>query len=288
MNAKEKEKVPVLDRLIPFSNRTICGLFVILVAVIISCSGGSKNGSSGGGGKPNPATDFSYDLTEDGQGILIKKYTGGPGKVVVPEKIEDISVLEIGEDAFNGETLTFSFDINSGSASTESESNERAGITSITIPNTVRKIGRSAFANTSITKFDMPDSVIELENGAFYGCENLVELKLSDNITLLETVGGSFNGALKSLKKANLPAKLEKIAGGQSNGFYGCGELAELIIPDSIHSIEFVDWRLSSSSGEYEWIKLRDDGLWYIFDGCGKLPLATRSKLKELGYKGEF
>jgi hypothetical protein len=26
----------------------------------------------------------------------------------------------------------------------------------------------------------------------------------------------------------------------------------------------------------------------YTFNGCGKLPLKTRQRLKELGYQGEF
>ena len=56
--------------------------------------------------------------------------------------------------------------------------------------------------------------------------------------------------------------------------FTGCGELYELIIPENIQNIT---WR---DREDYSF-----DGSFY---GCGKLPLATRKRLQELGYKGKF
>jgi hypothetical protein len=45
---------------------------------------------------PNPATDFQYDLTEDGKGISIRKYAGTTRTVVIPAEIEGYPVTEIG------------------------------------------------------------------------------------------------------------------------------------------------------------------------------------------------
>jgi hypothetical protein len=281
--------------------RNLLALLVSLLAlsvVFIACGNKSgAGGKGGGGGKANPATDFAYDLTEDGQGILIKKYTGGPGKVVVPAKIEDLPVLEIGDEAFDGKSMTFSLDINSGTSSVGSKSNANAGITSITIPNTVRKIGKNAFANTAITSFIMPDSVTELAyNGlgisyVFSGCKQLAEIRFSDNLELIPEFLGGFSG-LPALKKINLPKNLKQLADG---AFSGAGELNEIVIPDELKTIDFISWKVLLS-GEKKWVKDgKFTGNGYVedlisepFKGCDKLPLATRSKLKELGYKGEF
>jgi hypothetical protein len=277
--ADVRSKVPVMDKLIPFANQIVCGLVAFVAVVIIACSGGGGGSkSSGGGGRPNPATDFSYDLTEDGQGIIIKGYTGGAGKVSLPSKIEDIPVTEIAKDAFNGETLTINF--SQGSNGVGSEKNERVGITSITIPNTVTKIGTTAFANTSITSIVIPDSVVDLGYQVFWGCKNLTEIRLSDNITMLHSLGGSLSGRLESLKKVNLPAKLEKIT---DNAFFGCSELNELIIPDSIKSVQFLYERTRD-----EFVEPDSSHQWLMFKGCGKLPIKTRQTIRDWGYKGDF
>jgi hypothetical protein len=54
-------------------------------------------GSSG-----SPGGDFSYDLNEAGDGIVIRKYSGSGGVVIIPSTIEDYPVVEIGEEAFEG------------------------------------------------------------------------------------------------------------------------------------------------------------------------------------------
>jgi hypothetical protein len=61
--------------------------------------------------------------------------------------------------------------------------------------------------------------------------------------------------------------------------FYDCGELNNLIIPDSINSVRF-----AHNTG----VELLDMPNNWAFSGCGKLPLATRSKIESLGYEGEF
>jgi len=103
-------------------------------------------------------------------------------------------------------------------------------------------------------------------------------LHLSDNITHLKSVGS------KALRTVNLPAKLEKISGYT---FKECGELNKLIIPNEIKNLKWLyeetrdNWK---EMGEYE----DSMGWWFMFNGCSKLPIKTRQRLKELGYKGEF
>jgi len=274
--------------------------FVVVIAFsTAACSKKGGGGSSGGGGKATSASDFSYDLTADGKGILIKGYTGKSTKIVVPAKIEDLPVTEIGDDAFNGNTLTINVSL--GEYGLGSKKNERSAITSITIPNTVTTIGSSAFGYTAITKFNMPDSVTKLGSGVFSGCEQLTELRLSDNIEYLY-YDNMFGSKGKALKKVNLPQSLKRITG---DVFSYCGELSDLVIPTNLKSVEFGKFysrgyllKYPPNDDKYsKWVregeKDEDNEFGTVcytnaFSGCSKLPIKTRQIIKDWGYKGEF
>jgi hypothetical protein len=65
-----------------------------------------------------------------------------------------------------------------------------------------------------------------------------------------------------------LPASLKMI---ERMAFYYCVNLFNLNIPDSLTSI-----------------KWENGGMYGVFSDCGKLPIKTRQRLKELGYTGGF
>jgi len=275
------------------------GFFGLVAAVAIigfttaGCSGKKDGGDSASGeGKSsggvavnvsargkiaaNPASDFAYDLTEDGQGIVITRFTGNPSVVVVPATIEDFPVTEIGNEVFDG-----------GSSS---RPNSRSAITSIIIPDTVTKIGYRAFRGTAITRFDMPDSVTEIGEDLFEYCSKLTELRLSDNIELLRNLGGYSVGCLTALRKINLPSNLGRI---QGSALVNTGELTELEIPANLTTVEFGDIR-PTLDGPKWFAEGSNAGGGIItstsnaFKGAGKLPLRTRQAIQALGYKGEF
>jgi hypothetical protein len=109
--------------------------------------------------------------------------------------------------------------------------------------------------------------VVVIANRAFSGrdetapAKEITEIVLPSSLTVIGN--GAFIGIM-NLTKVTLPASLEEIG---FNAFNGCSELNNLIIPDSLTSVKFGDW---------------------VFAGCGKLPLATRSKIEALGYTGKF
>ena len=225
----------------------------------------------------NPVSDFSYDLLEY-EGILIKDYTGGPGKVVIPARIEGIPVTEIGAGAFSG--LSYSFNIFSDNP-IQVEENAKAGITSVTIPTTVRKIDSEAFSYTAISKIHIPDSVIEIGQGLFSGCTRLTEIRLSDNIENLPDLFFvlSFT-SVNPLKKINLPKNLKAI---DTHAFSRCPELIELTIPATLAAFRFGNFSISNGI-----LHFNEQAESSTFSNCSKLPLAVRQKLKDLGYQGKF
>ena len=59
-----------------------------------------------------------------------------------------------------------------------------AGLTSVTIPNSVTSIGNCAFDScTGLTSVTIPDSVTSIGDSAFYGCTGLTSVTIPDSVT---------------------------------------------------------------------------------------------------------
>jgi hypothetical protein len=159
-----------------------------------------------------PASDFSYDLSEDGQGIVIKGYTGEGGKVVIPATIEDIPVVEIGERVFRGQTDREYFPAND--------------ITEIVIPGSVVSIGVRAFErNDGLKNVTLPDGLKKINNATFNECPNLTTVNLSAS---LEEIGISvfYNcGELNNLVIPDSLTSLKFDPDYSGSEFEGCGKL---------------------------------------------------------------
>lgn len=73
----------------------------------------------------------------------------------------------------------------------------------------VRRIGKSAFADTEFVEVKIPQNVLEIGTGAFFACKKLKKVVLPEGLL-----------------------KLEKVC------FYGCEQLTELILPSSVQCVE--------------------------------------------------
>lgn len=125
---------------------------------------------------------WSYKKREDGT-LVITNYKGKNTEVTVPEKIGRSIVTEIGQGAFTGASgvgSVFTY------ATYEQEQQHRT-ITKITLPDTIRFIGRSAFSKmSSLKEINIPESVCEIDGYAFYGCSSLEKLTIPATV---ETIG---------------------------------------------------------------------------------------------------
>jgi hypothetical protein len=101
------------------------------------------------------------------------------------------------------------------------------------IPNTVIKIGVSAFAGCKILKkLIIPEGVKSLDVSAFEGCTSLVEIQFPKSLV---EIGKSAFENCSSLEEIYLPENVSNI--GESC-FSGCTNLNKVYLPDGVKIIE--------------------------------------------------
>lgn len=167
--------------------------------------------------KANPASDFEYDLTEDGGGIVIKKYKSPPMEVVIPAEIEDFPVIEIRNAAFY-----------------------ETNIDSVIIPDSVRWIGESCFSKCKpLLYVELPKNLEKIESFLFFGCTALKAITLPDSIENID--GGAFYGS--GLEAIVIPDSVQEIAGYKTwlgewvGAFEDCKNLKTVSIGNGVKKI---------------------------------------------------
>lgn len=81
--------------------------------------------------------------------------------------------------------------------------------TSLTLPYTVKRIGRGAFRNTEIEDLYIPEGVEEINDYAFFGCKKLKSIRFAKKCKLRRIGRGAFAGT--SLESVVIPATVTEI-----------------------------------------------------------------------------
>jgi len=261
---------------------------------------------------------FSYDLNKAGDGVVIKHcFASGEmyTTIIVPKTIEGYPVVAINRfiEARQTNAMTIILpntvkEILRGGSTNCIFSNY---LTKINMPTSLEKLDGPVFAGSNLSgEIVLPDSLVDLGRGGtfyectnitsivfgngikrvpdemFYGCTNLSNIVFSDSIkeigdnvfektaliyvTLpknLERLNDSFKQC-DTLYSVEFPSTLKYIG---HYAFKSCTGLSVVTIPEDLHTI---DWKNPISSN--------------AFTGCSRLTLATRKRLQELGYQGEF
>ena len=248
----------------------------------------------------NGFTDEACLLTnelDDGT-LEITKYVGNNATYVIPGEIDGKKVTKIGDSALKGCTELTSITIPDGV--TDIGNNAFSGCTSletVTIPASVTYVGNSAFYGcTSLKSVTVPESVTYIGGYAFAECYSLKYADIPANVTgigaspfyncrSLENINTdeankwytTVDGVLYDKDKTeliNYPAGKkdssyvipEGIRTIREKAFYGCLNLCELTIPDSVTEIESGAFECSSLiSDEYGTIKYVDG--WVVGSG---------------------
>lgn len=108
-------------------------------------------------------SELKYALTDDGNGVVITKYTGNYPNIIFPNEIEGFPVRQIGqyESVFKGNKTVFE---------------------KVSIPDTVVIIKDSAFSSANIKQLVIPDSVRTIRLSAIDNIGYLEKLTLPDRL----------------------------------------------------------------------------------------------------------
>ena len=145
---------------------------------------------------------FYFDETTG----TITKYAESDTVVVIPSKINGVTVETIGHGAF-----------------------ERSAVTSVTIPDSVTAILDRAFANCSqLTNISIPNSVTSIGFSAFEHCTSLKSITLPSS---LRSISEALFFGCSQLTTIQIPDSVPSI---QSYAFYHCRNLETIHIPVSV------------------------------------------------------
>lgn len=150
--------------------------------------------------------DVLYELVTKPDGakeVRIVGKNGLPKNIVIPAKIKTYPVTEIADNAFYTPASDY---ISDTLELLENEAYLAQLITSVTIPNSVKRIGHNAFSSNQLTAVQLPQNLEEIGNNAFMN---------------------------NQLTKITLPSKLKTIG---RNAFSG-NKLTTMHVPHSVTSI---------------------------------------------------
>ena len=170
----------------------------------------------------NYTPEVDYIVTEqgtfyfeeaEGETAILVNYNGKATRddhVVIPATFNDRAVTVIGEKAFYS----------------------LASVVEVTIPDTVVKIDKYAFARcTELTAINLPEGLLEISDMAFAECDKLETVNLGKSLV---TIGEMAFANCTALKNIALPATLKTIDEG---AFWSCTALTSLEFPASLENI---------------------------------------------------
>lgn len=170
---------------------------------------------------------------------------GIPGNVkadVVNEESEDQSQAD-SDTQENGNT-SISVDVQLDDKAKEDSIAQRKfykqkDLTTYTIDENIKKIGRLAFSESGLKAIGIPDNVTEIEYGAFLSCSNLTEVTIPDTVTAIGTKAFEGTAWLKNWKNGDgdddFQEKFLVVGDGILLAYRGSD--THVVIPDGIKQI---------------------------------------------------
>ena len=107
-----------------------------------------------------------------------------------------------------------------------------SGCTNSTIPNSVTKIGKSAFQNCKgLRSVRIPNSVVSVGQFAFQGCSGMTSITIPNSVTSIGSYAFRWCSGLTSITIPNSVTSIDEFV------FYECSGLTSVTIPNSVTSI---------------------------------------------------
>ncbi len=225
-----------------------------------------------------PTSSITYEKTADGAGYTVTG-AGQEAKIVIPATHDNLPVVEIGEGAF-------------------AYSKHKSDILSVTIPDSVTKIGLNAFhnqdaletvnigtgsglrsigsnafsGNSALKGFYLPAGATALGDGVFNNCGALDTFTVASGNTAYSGEGNNLidlttHTIVRGTNRSEIPATVTKI--GEA-AFRRADGITELYIPRSITGIEKYAFAYSTlttieyEGSEDEWNSISKGTMWNL------------------------
>lgn len=157
---------------------------------------------------------YTYEVNEDGETCTITEILRNDNHLALPSAIDGYRVTRLG----NG-----NIELISRWALNLCES--------VRIPEGVLEIDNAAFYGfEDLTQIQLPSTLLRIGNEAFSGCENLTEIALPDGLTEIGANAFSYCG----LTKVVLPDSVTTLG---NQAFYECSDLKEIVLSRQITQI---------------------------------------------------
>ncbi|HEV2318574.1 MAG TPA: leucine-rich repeat domain-containing protein [Verrucomicrobiae bacterium] len=141
-----------------------------------------------------------FNFTTHNDSIAITGYNGPGGAILIPDTIDHLPVVRIGDGAFA----------------------HRTSITSVVVPDTVTDIGEDAFTgmdvHSGLTALKLGRNVSRIGPGAFSGCDQLKTILIPDSV---RTIGAGAFVFCSTLTHIYIPAGVTNIEDGAFNACFG-------------------------------------------------------------------
>lgn len=164
--------------------------------------------TSCGGEKATPAKDF-VTLEINGEAI-ISSYKGKATDIIIPSKIKGKPVTTISDGAFN----------------------EMKQITSVKLPQGIKKLGKSAFNGcVQLVSVTLSEGIPEIGENTFRDCEKLESIIIPSTV---KSIGKNAFKNCSALKEIIIPEGVESIG---ETAFIDCSSLSKVSLPATITSV---------------------------------------------------
>lgn len=209
----------------------------------------------------NAASDFIYETTVDGSAVVIQKYIGSRGNVIVPEEIEGYKVTTIGESSFAKSKKIASVVLPSSVTTIRAYAFSDSSLKEITLPPSVTTIEASAFKDSSLAKLNLPQGITSISKSCFSGTK-LTSVELHEGIVSV----GDYAFSSCDITNFNIPASLKNVG---YHAFAG----------NPLKDVEIASRDTAVVYG---------NGAFASCNSWGNMTVALRKKLNESGYKGNY
>lgn len=201
-----------------------------------------------------------YRLEESG--AVICGYEGTDTEITIPEELEGLPVTEIGEKAFLG-----------------------LGIEKVSLPESLRVIGNSAFCYSELKSVYLPGQVESIGFYAFACIDEEFtgfEVDPENPYLSIDTQGNLYSKDYKTLfvcpaGRQNVFKLFDGIERIETGAFFGCTKLEEVILSSTVKSVG--SWAFASCSNLRTLVIPESvqslEG--HVLDGCGNLQTVTIS-----------